>query len=376
MAQSIRFDLPTFLRFGLLQKTWAQVLLLQLFVLQFCSAQITRLPQQVERKGTVKARVSLLKNIKSQPSTDAQRPGKVLRIRDIAKVYSSDLLLRSAIEELDIESWPKPGQVTTVTKSHVKLRLQLEGYEELQFPVVGWDEVKISAQGEKKVESQQVTNQSFREKLAAAIRAQVTTELGLSRDDMVIVNVDEKIRFTDQSLLDTFDGSVEIISDGNLLIGTRNVEFLLVDQSRFLKGMASASIVVGKNVNVAARPIKRGEVFSTANLRRKKFYFKNQSIRNVTGVEVYGQFASRDIRAGAQVQSNDLLSSEEKRSEFVVRKGSVVTALARRGNVEVKMANAICTEQGRIGDTISVQNSRSKQTFTARVISPDQVVLN
>lgn len=240
---------------------------------------------------------------------------------------------------------------------------------------MGWDEVKIHAAGEKK-ESHQAENNEFRKKLASAIQEQVKSELGLSNDDAVVVNVDDKIQISNPSLLEKFDGSIEIISDGSLLIGAKKLDFLLVQQTSFVKGTASASIVVGKNVNVATRLIKRGEIISTANVRRKKSYFNNPSIRNVTGIEVFGKFAGRDIRQSAQIQTSDLISSEEKQTEFVVRKGTVVTVLANRGNVEVKMANAVCTEQGRIGDTIAIQNLRSKRTFPARVVSNNQVQVN
>ena len=340
------------------------------------SSQVIRSKLPVQKRTAGRAQIALYTTIKAKADRPEQKPGGTIRIRDVARVYSSDLLLRANLEALDLDSWPEPGKSVKISKSHVDLRIQLSELDTTSIVVVGPPAVKVlgPVSGKGPVVTAALTaNHTLRNRLVDSIRNQVSMQHSLAADETVVVELTGKISLPDKYEPTSGNGVVQVVSDGESLIGSRQIEFFVADGTRVIKGSCQVSIIVGKKVNVATRAIPRGELVTASNVSSKLIFFKSSKIELATGAEAFGQYAGREIRPGTQIKNTDLLSASRKNSEFVVRKGTPVTAIAVRGTLTTRLKGAICMQQGRVNDVILVQNPKSKKTFAALVVSGDQV---
>jgi flagella basal body P-ring formation protein FlgA len=117
-------------------------------------------------------------------------------------------------------------------------------------------------------------------------------------------------------------------------------------------------------VVVISSAVSPGTVLSKQNVElveMEKRHLRSTTYADIE--EVIGARIKRRLRPGRPVQPNNLC--------FVCKGDSIVIKASSTG-MQVK-ANGIALEDGNIGDTIVVRNSRSKKQLDARVISISEV---
>lgn len=117
---------------------------------------------------------------------------------------------------------------------------------------------------------------------------------------------------------------------------------------------------------VATRPVGFGEVLNHSNLQ-----LEERDVDQLDGLltdlgQVAGAVAKRAIQPG------DVVSARDINEPVLVKRGDLVTVVARLRNLVIS-ASARARDSGARGDLIVVQNLESKQLVEARVVGANRV---
>ncbi len=122
-------------------------------------------------------------------------------------------------------------------------------------------------------------------------------------------------------------------------------------------------------IPVLSQPMRPGEVIQRGNVEwigiRADVVDRNAI---VDLAEVVGQTPRRPLRAGAPIRRGDV------RPPVVVAKGSIVTLELRTRRMTL-IAKVKAAENGAMGQTIRLRNTRSKRTMAGIVVGPGRVVV-
>lgn len=123
---------------------------------------------------------------------------------------------------------------------------------------------------------------------------------------------------------------------------------------------------IAADVVVTAADVKAGQTIDAAALK-----LAHRDVTTTPGAvasieDVAGKTSRRTLRAGQLVDRRWLNES------LLVKRNTEVTIIARNAGVEVHVA-AEALESGRLGEVISVKNSRNGTVIRARVIAQDTV---
>jgi flagella basal body P-ring formation protein FlgA len=64
----------------------------------------------------------------------------------------------------------------------------------------------------------------------------------------------------------------------------------------------------------------------------------------------------------------NLIGNVRTRNDFILKKNSIVSVIARRGSLQVVLKDAKALESGNVGDHISLINAKTKERIMAKVI--------
>lgn len=126
------------------------------------------------------------------------------------------------------------------------------------------------------------------------------------------------------------------------------------------------SISIYDKVAVSTRNLQRGEKLNESDfvMRRTNTSSIGQSYLD-SETTLLGMEVNRPIRSGSIIKVHDI------REPIVIAKGDSVTLEANQGALQVSSVG-IALANGRMGEQIRVQNSRSKRIVDARVTGPGQ----
>lgn len=128
-----------------------------------------------------------------------------------------------------------------------------------------------------------------------------------------------------------------------------------------------AQVKLFRDVVVAARPLKRGEVIGDADITL---------IERDTGLLNQGYLTEPSQAVGRKLmrpsQANQVLTPTFLQQAEAVRKGDQVQISARSGKINVHMTGEALSD-GTVGQQIRVRNSSSQRVIKARVVGPGLV---
>jgi flagella basal body P-ring formation protein FlgA len=123
-------------------------------------------------------------------------------------------------------------------------------------------------------------------------------------------------------------------------------------------------------VAVAARPISRGQVIKDCDVQLQECDFFHVDRIGLTEVGmVVGQQSRRFLRPGELIYPRDL------RTCPLVNRGDLVTVWSEVNGLKIKTA-AKAMESGVYGESVTVRNESSRETFQATVVGPQTVKMS
>lgn len=124
------------------------------------------------------------------------------------------------------------------------------------------------------------------------------------------------------------------------------------------------NVIVKRPITIALVNIAKGTII-TKDMLSKEYVNENTSLSSsITNLDsIIGAKAKKDIRAGDAIKQSDLC---------LIAKGDLVTIEAVSNNLQIK-TQGIALEEGKLSDTISVKNAKSKKVIQAIVTGPSTV---
>lgn len=191
--------------------------------------------------------------------------------------------------------------------------------------------------------------------VAALIELSAQSTLSISAAD-----IDQRVIIPSCPTPIAYHASEEALQQSNIAVkATCN------DSNWYMYLMVNA--VQMQSVVVISSAVSPGTILSARNL--KIIQMNKNLIRRTTYTDVQqvvGARIKRRVRPGQPVSPNNLC---------FVCKGDRIVINASSEFMQVK-ATGVALEDGNIGDTISVKNSRSKKQIDARIVSTNEVRVN
>lgn len=166
-------------------------------------------------------------------------------------------------------------------------------------------------------------------------------------DDRVVIKQDQTLR----------------ISNGYAYVP---IELVLGDGVS-TRSMATLKVSLYKDVYIALRDIKRGEVLSKGD-----FFIEEKDIAELVTTPMDIAEPLMDMRASTNIRQDLVLQENMVERKPIVKRGDRITAFVVVGNVSISfMANA--REEGYKGKRIRIVRDDDKRIFKAEIIDPKNV---
>ena len=120
-------------------------------------------------------------------------------------------------------------------------------------------------------------------------------------------------------------------------------------------------------IPVLVQPLTRGQAFKSGFLETRKFPARRVNSRVITqAADLTGMAARRSLRPNSPIRINDV---EKPR---IVKKNALVSVVYKVGTLNITFRGR-ALEDGALGETVSVLNSRSRRTIQTIVTAPNTV---
>jgi flagella basal body P-ring formation protein FlgA len=358
--------------------------------------------------------------ISLRPSSEVS--GRYVLLSHVARVDANDPVLKSILESLDLAPVPPSGETAVVSAKLVEYRLKLAGIDPRLVLIQG-DRSQVTASDAQSrsgitqaashsqpravrptsyiesnsiVESSQerpqvkagaqnampsAVNQmtadggSLQEAVVAVARKAVLEQLPWSENEVTIRLVQPI-----QREIRAFEDSHDCVCTAVLRASGSPVGRVNVDVTVRSPDQAPAEIPVTLEVRhfatvaSTARAIPRGRKIQNEDLYLRRW--------DVTGLTDYctepdkliGRTATRPLRAAEILRDQDLdrTPAESGDRPVVIKRSNRLKIVARIGDLQVTVAGE-AMQDGRLGETIKVQNVESKTIVQGKVIAADEV---
>jgi len=122
-------------------------------------------------------------------------------------------------------------------------------------------------------------------------------------------------------------------------------------------------------VPVLAQALARGQTIKPGYLETRKFPVRRINGRTVTeAVDLIGMAARRSLRPNSPIRKNDVEKPK------IVRKNTLISVVYKVRSLLITFRGR-ALEDGALGETVSVFNSRSRRTIQATVTGPNAVTI-
>ncbi|TWT99368.1 flagellar basal body P-ring biosynthesis protein FlgA [Botrimarina colliarenosi] len=209
------------------------------------------------------------------------------------------------------------------------------------------------------------------EAVAAAI--QTTLDAGREADRPRLLV--RRVELTDtavRELAEHAGAAIEAVVDGSPVGSTLTAQVGLADDPNHDPHRVVAHVVEQPLRLVVVTPLSRGALVTSSSVRLEPVPLEeidsHQSTGYTTLEEGLGREATRPLRIG------EALSDANTAPPLMVRRNEEVEVVSGGGGVSVSM-RVIATQEGRIGDLISVQMLDRNERFPARVVGPRRLAV-
>lgn len=271
---------------------------------------------------------------------------------DIAQISGVNEEIIEKIKSIELAKSPLPGYSKRLSRELIRLVLKNKGYdvENIMFniPTVFTVNTKY-----KKISIEKLINfaQKYIKDNVSYTEDQIEIEIKSTLDEIVIPDSSYELK----------NGGAREIKPGNnslpLIIDVNGEEYKRV--------YLTAKIKLIRNVYIANRDLKRG-----IQLKREDFRLEQKEIvreiRNL--ITEWDEDFFKDRVLASSVQKGEILKETMVEKPFVISWGDKVQALIKIGSVQIS-AVVSARERGKIGDYITVQNTKTGHSFNAEVVN-------
>ena len=283
---------------------------------------------------------------------------KPIRIKDIASVEAPEDLANK-IREIVVGSGPPPGSTRTINSRYIRMKVA-SACKSTDFALEGPGKVSVTGK------CIRISSQD----LADAARDFLATQLPNANCTYEIV-----VQRMPRELVVRDYGAVEVrprIRRSSVRTGPNTVVLdAVVDGQVVATTSASLQVNAVADVLVAAAAIRQGEPVSDRNTT-----WEQRDITKLPTAIIMGPsgalddwVARRTLRVGRTIRSSDVELPP------AIRRGDTVTLTVRCGKVTLRTTGE-AKQQGRVGDSVRVRSSISKQDVRARIVASGQVEIN
>lgn len=340
-------------------------------------------------------------------------------VADVARVETANAALKSQIELLDLTDAPAPGEATAVSAKTVEFRLRMAGFDTTSFTIKG-TQSEVTAAGktrrarEERIEPVRTTSyvparsaqfESSAAELAVESpapgkRAQVTEEIGgpdQSIEDAIVAAArkvvleqlpwpvdDISFRLAqplgrDAKLFNTgerYTCVAELRGNGPP-VGRVNVDVTMKsDRQAPIEIAVALEVRHFETVVATARPVAKGRKIQKEDLYMHRWDVTSATDYSTQPDQLIGRTALRTLAAAQIVREKDLDKATETQANrdqsIRIKRADRVKILGRIGNLAVTVSGE-AMQDGRLGDTIRVQNTESKSIVQGKIISAEEV---
>ena len=282
---------------------------------------------------------------------DAVVAGPTVTVRDVAEVKSPHQRLAAAIGRVSVGNSPQPGVVRDITPKLVWRRLADVGIAAGEVQIVGQDTCRV------KLDSVVVSGSD----IAQAAIDWLKSQLGADRREWTFeVSRPPKSQHVRK-------GSI------GFRVKNRSLESIVGNATVFVEVLIDGE--VGHTVSVyveatcidevlvAAKRIARHEPFRPSSVRRERRRITTLTRRYLPDLDqLNGKSAGRSIAEGEIITEDACLLLP------CIRRGQAVTAFLKTDQMQIGTECVACQE-GRVGDTIQLENPRTKTKVVGKVVS-------
>jgi flagella basal body P-ring formation protein FlgA len=157
---------------------------------------------------------------------------------------------------------------------------------------------------------------------------------------------------------------------GSKLVGNSTIGVRCEDGKKPWTMYISVTIKTLKNVVIASRSISKGDILSKFHLSVVEKEIGNSYMKYFSSTDgLMGKEITRNINAGEIIKPNLV------KNPLVIKRGELVSIISRKIGLEVRSIGK-ALQNGALGDTIRVTNTKSKKTIDGVVIGSGKVQVN
>jgi flagella basal body P-ring formation protein FlgA len=366
-------------------------------------------PPQVPNNGVV---------ISLYPKCDVA--GHEILVADVARVETTNAALKSQIESLDLTDAPASGEATTVSAKTIEFRLRMAGFDTRSFTFKGTQAEVTAASKTRRVRDDRIepvratsyvpmrstqfessAPQLEVESPAPSKRSQVTEEIGgpdQSVEDAIVAAArkvvleqlpwpvdDISFRLAqplgrDAKLFNTgerYTCVAEELRGNGPPVGRVNVDVTMKsDRQAPIEIAVALEVRHFETVVATARPVAKGRKIQKEDLYMHRWDVTAATDYTTQPDQLIGRTALRTLAAAQIVREKDLDKATETQANgdqaVRIKRADRVKILGRIGNLAVTVSGE-AMQDGRLGDTIRVQNTESKSIVQGKIISAEEV---
>jgi len=291
-------------------------------------------------------------------------------IGDLADLQGGSASLRRRIAQLDLAtSVDGRTEQEVVSRQDVQVRILMGGIRSSEFQLTGADVVTL----------QSPQFESVQRHLQTVVQDHLARGMQVSPDAVRV-----QFRPRTQDLLRLHEAflqgrSFQPLDHADRLLGNRQIRMgILNQQSLEATVLIPASCEVEVPVLVTRRPVEIGETLDKSNTLVDVEFVRHLTSHSSDPADLLGRAVRRRLQARQTVRATDVQpksSSQQNDKETVIRNRDLVTVVAQRAGLRIKMVGVEAQRAGKVGDVIPLQNPLSRERFLGRVRSAKIVEL-
>ncbi len=286
---------------------------------------------------------------------EAEVPGEMVTLADVAELSPQDDLSRS-LQTLELFKSPAPGQSRSYSAREIRGRITRQVPSLTGLVLTGAQEIRVARASQ----------------LLGPDQVELLVRDSILGSDQLPVGSQVYIRSLNLPrplVLPLGTVSTEVIPSDPRILGNSRFSLLVRVNNQLVHNISlRVSLEVLAPVVVAARDLQRGSVLEEADL-----LMQNQDVsalRNPVfdAAPLVGKTIKRKVRSGHALDLSFI--------DFppTIARGDLVVLRIRQGALEIT-AQGEARQDGMVGETIRVRNSRSKKDVLGVVVAPGLVDL-
>ena len=286
-------------------------------------------------------------------ATSARVEGTYITLGQLAEISGDDAQRIAGLRQLKLGSAPSPGNSMVLTKETLGMRLAGAGSD---LGGIVWqipDAVTVTAP------SQTISGQTLLDKAIMTVQEQTSqgdisiTPIGSVRDIVAPIG--------DMVLTSSLPYGIRYNSPTAVMIDVS------VNGQTVSKMSLRLDVKLYQQVVVAAVQMSPGEIVTTEKLRYERMDTGHLKLGYFTDVNKVQGLMTRRLLMPSAVLTDSVVSRP-----LLIKRGNMVTILARMGGMEVTAAGQ-AMQDGNEGQLIRVQNISSGKTISAKVLDTSTV---